>query len=150
KNCDLSSGIVTDDDAGTVTFHLTAPDAEFLYKLATPFGSVLPAGTPLSKGGKRPVPATGPYEIESESANRLRLVRNPHFRSWDTVARPAGYPDAMVVTLEPPSDRAAADVAQGRADVATGLLFTPRVADMATLHPAQVRTTPAPTTFYWF
>ena len=150
KNCDLSSGIVTDDDAGTVTFHLTAPDAEFLYKLATPFGSVLPAGTPLSKGGKRPVPATGPYEIESESANRLRLVRNPHFRSWDTVARPAGYPDAIVVRLEPTSDRAAADVGQDRADVVTGLLFTPRVADMATLHPGQVHTTPAPTTFYWF
>ena len=75
KTCDLSAGIVTDDEAGTVTFHLTAPDAEFLYKLATPFASILPAGTPISKGGAQPVPATGPYEIHRESATRLRLVR---------------------------------------------------------------------------
>ena len=32
--CNLASGIVANDAAGTVTFHLTAPDPEFLYKLA--------------------------------------------------------------------------------------------------------------------
>jgi YVTN family beta-propeller protein len=150
KQCNLSSGIVTDDAAGTVTFHLTAPDAEFLYKLATPFGSVLPAGTPVSKGGTRTVPATGPYEIESSSSKRLRLVRNRYFRVWDPVARPAGYPDEIVITVDPRGDRVAMDVGRGRADVATGINFTPRVAQFATQHPAQVHTTPQPTTLYWF
>ena len=147
--CDLSVGIVADDEAGTVTFHLTAPDGEFLYKLATPTASILPSGTPLSKGGTRPVPATGPYEIGSQTAARLRLVRNDHFHSWDPVARPAAYPDEILVTLEP-TDRAVADVVHGRADVATELAFAPRVAGFATQHPAQVHTTPAATTFFWF
>ena len=44
KRCDLSRGIVTDDAARTVTFHLVAPDPEFLYKLALPFAYVVPAG----------------------------------------------------------------------------------------------------------
>jgi peptide/nickel transport system substrate-binding protein len=150
KTCDLSAGIVTDDDAGTVTFHLTAPDAEFLYKLATPFGSILPAGTPVSKGGKQPVPATGPYEIHGESATRLRLVRNRYFRVWNPVARPAAYPDEIVVTLSSPGDQATADVARGRADVASFIAFTPRVAGFETQHPAQVHTTPSPITYFWY
>ena len=151
KACDLSHGIVTDDEAGTVTFHLTKPDGEFLYKLATPFGSVLPAGTPVSKGGRRPVPATGPYRIGSQSGGRVQLVRNEQFRIWNQIARPAGYPNEIVVKLRP-TDRAAADVGRGLADVATLLAFTPtsRVASFATQHPAQVHTTPSPTTFFWF
>ena len=43
KTCNLSEGIVTDDASGTVTFHLTAPDPEFLFKLALPFADALPA-----------------------------------------------------------------------------------------------------------
>ena len=41
--CHLERGITVDDRAGTVTFHLTKPDAEFLYKLAIPFAYVLPS-----------------------------------------------------------------------------------------------------------
>src|SRR5262249_27671689 len=36
QGCDLRRGIVTDDKAHTVTFRLTAPDTDFLYKLAFP------------------------------------------------------------------------------------------------------------------
>src|SRR5205823_6305639 len=32
--CHLDQGIVTDDKTGTITFHLTAPDSDFLGKLA--------------------------------------------------------------------------------------------------------------------
>ena len=46
KRCDLSRGIVADDAAKTVTFHLVAPDPEFLDKLALAFAYVVPAGTP--------------------------------------------------------------------------------------------------------
>ena len=46
NTCDLSRGIVTDRDAGTITFHLTKPDPEFLYKLAFAMASAVPAGTP--------------------------------------------------------------------------------------------------------
>ena len=36
QHCDLAQGIVANDQANTVTFHLTAPDPEFLDKLALP------------------------------------------------------------------------------------------------------------------
>ena len=34
QGCDLSNGVVTNDATGRVTFHLTAPDPEFLFKLS--------------------------------------------------------------------------------------------------------------------
>lgn len=40
--CDLARGIVTNDTADTVAFHLTAPDPEFLYKLAFPWAYAVP------------------------------------------------------------------------------------------------------------
>ena len=47
KRCDLSRGIVANNAARTVTFHLVRPDPYFLYTLAAPFAYVLPAGTPF-------------------------------------------------------------------------------------------------------
>jgi peptide/nickel transport system substrate-binding protein len=46
RSCDLSQGIETDDDAGTITFHLVASDPEFLYKLTLPFAYPVPPSTP--------------------------------------------------------------------------------------------------------
>ena len=51
--CDLSAGIETDDDAGTVTFHLVEPDPDFLNKLTMPFAFAVPAGTPDTPAGHR-------------------------------------------------------------------------------------------------
>jgi peptide/nickel transport system substrate-binding protein len=151
RACDLSNGIGTNDDAGTVTFHLTVPDPEFLYKLAIPFGSIVPADTPVSEDGTRPVPATGPYVIRSTTPKRLILVRNRHFRVWNAIARPDGYVNRIEISVGSKSDRATTEVAHGTVDVASGFLegFGPRLADFETQHPAQVRTTPAPATFWW-
>lgn len=117
SRCDLSRGVVTDDRAGTVAFHLSAPDPEFLFKLALPFAYVLPTGTPLHEAVRRPLPATGPYRVASVSRGRsLRLVRNPRFREWSSAAQPAGFPDEIVVSLVPNSAQRARLVAQGKAD----------------------------------
>ena len=51
--CDLSRGIVADDRAGTVTFHLTQPDPDFLPKLTLAFADVLPATVPGGRPGRR-------------------------------------------------------------------------------------------------
>ena len=51
--CDLSRGIVADDRAGTVTFHLTQPDPDFLYKLTLAYADVLPAASPAARPGHR-------------------------------------------------------------------------------------------------
>ncbi len=149
--CDLSDGIVTDDKSGTVTFHLTAPHGEFLYRLAIPFASILPAGTPVSKRGRRPVPATGPYVIQSVTQKRMILVRNPHFRAWDAASRPDGYVDRIELYVG--GDRqATADIARGTADIASGFggEFGARLAEFERQYPAQVHTSPALATFYWY
>ena len=97
KPCDLGSGIVTDRGARTVTFHLTAPDPDFLAKLALPDAFAVPAGTPARDVGTHPIPATGPYRIAffGKKTKTIRLVRNRFFREWSADAQPQGYPDSI-------------------------------------------------------
>ena len=66
RACDLRRGIGVDREAGTVTFHLTRADPEFLYKLAFAMASAVPPG----KFGGRALPATGPYMTKSFTPNR--------------------------------------------------------------------------------
>jgi peptide/nickel transport system substrate-binding protein len=94
--CSLKDGVVADDKAGTVTFHLTDPDADFFYKMAFDQASILPADTPAKDLGTVPAAATGPYMIESYNPDRvMHIVRNPHFKEWSADAQPDGYVDAM-------------------------------------------------------
>jgi peptide/nickel transport system substrate-binding protein len=123
--CDLSRGVVTDDDAGTVTFFLTAPDGDFLHKLALPYASAVPASIgPRGATLGRPIPATGPYMIAagSDPGRQLVLTHNPLFREWSHAAQPAGFPDRLVFEISDYDDElasAAVDaVLRGDADVA--------------------------------
>ena len=50
RQCDLSRGVVTDEEAGTITFHLVEPDPEFLYKLRLPFAYPAPPSTSEGTG----------------------------------------------------------------------------------------------------
>jgi YVTN family beta-propeller protein len=122
KRCDLSSGIVTNRVARTITFHLTKPDPDFLTKLALPFAFAVPDGTRSRDVGTHPVPATGPYLIAAyrKKNEALRLVRNRNFREWSPDAQPQGYPDTIswswrfghdVSARTRAVERAAADVA---------------------------------------
>ena len=118
KRCDLSRGIVADDRAHTVTFHLTRPDPNFLYKLACPFAYVLPGGTPRRPAGTHPLPATGPYMIATYRPRRLlRFIRNPFFHEWSRAAQPDGYPDRIDIRIAGTADEAIRDVVDGKADV---------------------------------
>ncbi len=94
--CDLSQGIVVDDAKGTVTFHLTQGDPEFLDKLAVPFGFILPTGTP-NKEVNIPPPGTGPYYFKQYAPRKqIQLVRNPNFKEWSKDAQPDGKPDEII------------------------------------------------------
>jgi YVTN family beta-propeller protein len=156
KRCDLSHGIVADDVATTVTFHLVAPDPEFLYKLALPFAYVVPAGTPPQETGTHPLPATGPYVIASYRPKHvLRLRRNPHFHEWSQAAQPDGYPDEIVVEIGGTPDKAVNDVIRGKADVfSTAQSQTPPseglLAAIKTRYASQVHTNPQPATIALF
>src|SRR5262249_31832048 len=117
--CDLARGIVTNDRANTITFHLTAPDPDFLYKLAFSSAAAVPAGTPGHLVRPSQLPATGPYMTQSfVPGHRWVLVRNPRFRLWSDQAQPSGYPDRIVLRLGIPPGPAVRSVRASTADLA--------------------------------
>jgi peptide/nickel transport system substrate-binding protein len=149
RRCDLSHGIVADDAARTIAFHLVAPDPDFQYKLALPFAYVMPSGAPPHDVGAHPLPATGPYVIATYRPKRLlRLVRNRYFHEWSQAAQPNGYPDEIVVRIGGTSEEAVGDVIRGTADVAW--LSQPpsehQVAAIQTRYASQVHTNPGQAT----
>jgi peptide/nickel transport system substrate-binding protein len=142
RRCDLSRGIVTSDAANTVTFHLTAPDPQLLYKVAFPWAYPVPAGTPDHVISAAQLPATGPYMTKSlVSRHSWVLVRNPRFRDWSPQAQPGGYPDRIVVRYDVPPGQAVADVEDGRADA---LLSPPpaNLGQLATRYTSQLHSGP--------
>ncbi len=143
QGCDLSRGIVTDDAAGTVTFHLTAPDPEFLYKLTEySYAAPIPPGTPNREPGSRTVPGTGPYRITFASRTEIRFVRNPFFREWSHAAQPAGNPDTIVWRTMPTAQAAVTAVSQGRADLFWGQLPLDQYQKIQLQQPGQLHSNP--------
>ncbi len=150
RNCNLSQSIVTNDKTNTVTFHLAAPDPEFLYQLALPFADAVPAGTPDHAVSPAQLPATGPYMTQSLQVDgSWILVRNPLFRQWSSQAQPGGYPDRIVVRLGVEPEQAVKAVEQGRGDV---VLNPPvgQVHELATHYASQLRTGPLAATYAMF
>jgi peptide/nickel transport system substrate-binding protein len=121
QSCDLSRGIVADNSADTVTFHLTRPDPDFLDKLTLAYADVLPASTP-ARQATTPLPATGPYMIAHyRPGKELQLVRNPRFREWSAAAQPNGYPNQIVIRLDLNQPDGVAAIADGKADFSPNL-----------------------------
>ena len=151
KRCDLSKGIVTDDRARTVTFHLTDPDPEFLPKLALPSAFVVPEGTPGRDTGGDPLPATGPYRIVAHVPGRqIRLVRNPYFREWSHSARPAGYPDEIVIRLGIPAAEQIRAAARNEADIADLTITAVDVDTLRARYGARLHSSPGTNVVYTF
>ncbi len=154
SSCDLSRGIVTNDAARTITFHLAAADGEFLYKLALPFAFAVPGSTPVRAIGTRPVPATGPYRIAryNKHASTL-LVRNPFFREWSSDAQPAGYPDKIAIRFDARVQKRVTAVERETVDYTTDLvpfLSIAQVADIGSRYPSRLHATTGSNTFYLF
>jgi YVTN family beta-propeller protein len=146
--CRLPKGIVTDPSANTVTFHLTRPDPNFLLNLAQPNASVVPASTPATDLGTRPLPATGPYRIQAVVPKRtLTVVRNPQFREWSRQAQPDGYPDAIQWNLsgdgsDADKDAAVNAVLRGQADVDDSQPPRERIDELTTRYAGQTHLVP--------
>jgi YVTN family beta-propeller protein len=151
QDCTLSAGIVTSDRAGTVTFHLTAPDPDFPDKLALPFADAVPAGTPDRLLSAAQIPATGPYLTRWLDPMRgWVLVRNPRFRQWSALAQPAGYPDRIVLRLGAAPGAAVDAVEQGRADVLFSSPPVSRIHELATRYANLLHSYPQASTFALF
>jgi YVTN family beta-propeller protein len=155
--CSLQRGIETDDATGTVIFHLTAPDSEFLDKLALPFAYIVPSNSPRRVvDSMHPLPATGPYEIAgSAQPHEIRLERNPHFEEWSKASQPAAYPDAIVFDIGGSSDQAVRDVLSGKASIFdSSLSLNPPsesvLRDVEASHASQIHTNQLPATIALF
>jgi YVTN family beta-propeller protein len=147
KRCELSRGVVANDIARTVTFHLIRPDPDFLYRLASSFAYVLPAGTPRWVAGTHPLPATGPYMIAAYRPRRLlRFVRNPFFHEWSRAAQPDGYPERIDVRIAGTADDAIREVVDGKADVLwLAEPLTPKqVSRLEIRYASQIHSAPSP------
>jgi peptide/nickel transport system substrate-binding protein len=97
-SCTLDGGVVGDEAAGTITFHLTQADPEFLYKLAVPHASILPAKAPTKPDDPEAqhIPGTGTYMIKDYVPNdHINIVRNPEFKEWSAEAQPEAFADAI-------------------------------------------------------
>jgi len=142
--CRLAHGIVTDDAARTVVFHLRAPDPDFLYKLTVvAFSAPVPPSTPDRDTGSRAVPGTGPYRIAVANRRELRLVRNEFFHEWSHAAQPDGNPESIVWRFFGSASRAAREVERGRADWVFGLIPQGQLRDLELRSPSQLHENPS-------
>jgi peptide/nickel transport system substrate-binding protein len=125
------------------SFHLTAPDPEFLDKLTEQdYTAPVPPGTPDRDTGLNPIPGTGPYRIARADATGVRLVRNPFFREWSHAAQPDGNPNVIVWHFFPTQQDAAKTVEQGRADWLDGSVPLREYRQIAIRSPDQLHSHP--------
>jgi peptide/nickel transport system substrate-binding protein len=142
-SCDLSAGIVSDDSGAVVTFHLTAPDPDFLFKLTeSGFSAPIPPGPPERIHGAAVPPGTGPYRIVSVTGAEIRFARNPFFHEWSHTAQPTGNPNAIVWRFADSTRAAVTAVQQGRADWFFGLLPRRQYRQLQLNDPAQLHSSP--------
>ena len=146
--CDLSKGIVADDGRDTVTFHLTAPDPNFLYLLAQSEGSRYPP-EPRSVSDNF-VPGTGPYRVGSFNPKRgVRSSATAGSASGLAAAQPSGFPDTIVERFGSKADKRVAAVLHGSADLAADVAPSPSVIEsLRTQHLSQLKQNPWTST--WF
>jgi ABC-type transport system substrate-binding protein/DNA-binding SARP family transcriptional activator len=155
--CDLSEGILTDDDARTITIHLAAADPDFLHRLAMPLASVVPADSPMRLAKTEPLPGTGPYRVAALNPGAGgTLERVPSFESWSSDARPDGFPDRIEWTFRSDPEALVEAVRRQEIDVMPaaafiGVLVPENVLRAFALQaPARVKAVALPQTDWFF
>ncbi|MEZ5793222.1 ABC transporter substrate-binding protein [Albidovulum sp.] len=148
-DCTLEGGVVGDEAARTVTFHLVQPDPEFFMKIAVPHASILPADTPSSDVGVSPIPGTGPYMFTTYNPNEsLMLERNPNFKEWSVDAQPDGFVDHIVFSFGLTDEGEVTAVQNGQADWMFDQPPTDRLSEIGTQNADQVHVNPL--TAFWY
>ena len=140
--CDLSRGIVTDDAADTVTFHLVSPDPELTSHLALSAAAAVPASTPDTDSGSHPLPATGPYEVSLVTPREVKMTRNPYFHEWSHAAQPDGYPDQIIWRLGASVNAEVSAVERGQADYTLDPPPAGRLSEVQTRFAGQLNVNP--------
>jgi YVTN family beta-propeller protein len=149
-SCDVTKAVVADDAAGTVTFHLDAPDPSFLHRLAATAAAPVPPGTPAHPASGLVVPGTGPYLVATSDDHHVMFRRNPRFHVWSQAARPDGTADVIdwltdvpwSDTADPPRSAQIAMVEAGKADAPFKAISPAATERLLRLYPSQVHLTP--------
>ncbi len=138
------SGIVIDDAAMTITFHLTHPDGAFLDIMAMPFAFAVPAGMPykdISTDTAWRV-ATGPYRISNYVPHQtIQLVRNPAFKQWSPNS-PNGHLSGVDIQIGVTPEQAVDETLGGQLDWYMEAVPSDRLATLEKQHPSQVHLYP--------
>lgn len=146
------SGITTDDAKGTITINLTAPQGDFENILATTFAAIVPSSAPAKDQSTTPLPATGPYMIQSYKANKqVIVVRNPNFdASMFDGNIPSGNPDKMTIDIIGDPGVALTRTLNGQDDYDFQQPPPDRLADLQKNHADQLEVYTPANTFYFF
>ncbi len=149
KTCTLEGGVIGDEAASTVTINLTRPDAEIFDKLALPHAAILPADSPTTDVGSKPLPGTGPYMFTAYDPNKgFTMARNPNFKVWSEQAQPDGYPDVVQYDFGLTEEAQVTAVQNGEADWMYDEPPADRLGEMGTKNKDQVHVTPL--TAWWY
>jgi peptide/nickel transport system substrate-binding protein len=108
--------VLTDDQAGVVTFVLSKPNSEFLYQLAGLNAYPVPPSVPMNTSIEGAFPGTGPYTVTYHDEGIVKLTRNPNFSVWDADARPDAFADEIDFITQPDPEAAVSMVERGDAD----------------------------------
>jgi peptide/nickel transport system substrate-binding protein len=145
------SGIVANDAAHTITFHLTHPDGTFLAYLSIPFAFAVPKGTPdkdISTIDKWRV-ATGPYMISKYVPKQsVTIVRNPNFKQW-TQNTPGGHLDGINIKIGITPDAAVNMTADNELDWYFEPIAADRYTQLKAQYPDQVHPFVRNNVTYW-
>jgi peptide/nickel transport system substrate-binding protein len=111
-------GIRVDDATGSIVIHLRAPEGDFENVLASEFAALVPPNAPSADTSLHPLPATGPYLIQSYQPHaRIVEVRNPYFQAWRFHGYvPAGNPDRVTWDIVASAGTALRRVLSGKDD----------------------------------
>lgn len=143
------SGITTDDAKRTIDIKLDHPEGDILYILALEFADIVPTGTPASDQSTHPIPATGPYMLQSYSPNRsIVLVRNPHYNN-QIPTEPSGNPDKVVAKIITDPVAAYQQVISGKADYDFQPIPNDRLPEAQSKYKDQLRIYTNANTYYY-
>lgn len=128
---------------GTIVFHLTHQDGEFLYKLAFPHAVILPAGISSHDLGNATAPGTGPYRITHyDPEHGLSLERNAYFHVWNPQAQTDGFVDHIEYSFGLSDEAQITAVEQGQYDWMLDAKPSDRLGELGTKYTSQVHIEP--------
>jgi peptide/nickel transport system substrate-binding protein len=147
--CSDISGIITNDQAGTVEIKLSSPQSDFEYILTTFFATLVPSSTPQKDTESPPPASDGPYYISQYKPSRsFTVLRNPHWKPIPGI--PNGNPDKIVGIMTNDLAQSAQYIESGQYNYDENTLPTDRLKSLQSKYGDQIKLWRTPSTYYFF